>query len=344
LHTHGEQFVPYNPANVGSFGGAGGRQKGVAMDMFLWPWVLLLVGFIPLSLWLYRRAFKKSTKTVLLYPYFSLVASLNKRQNRKHATAFLYVAAILMAIFAVARPMLNVPQIDPQAGIILALDVSRSMRTPDVEPNRFEAAREAIRTFVKELPDDTRVGLVTFSDYALQTVPITDDHARVLQAVDLLTLGAGTAIGDAMLESLAAFPSLEERDALGEPERLATLILLSDGKNYSGIEPLEALEELKAQQIRVHTIGVGNPNADIGYGFTGAGGFDEESLRTIASETGGQFIFADSSHNLSEAYRDIKKTLLWKVGRDEASAAAALLAAMLLMSSLVVAQLRRKVV
>jgi Ca-activated chloride channel homolog len=142
--------------------------------------------------------------------------------------------------------MLAVPNVDPRAGIILAIDISRSMTTPDVESNRFEAARAALRRFVKELPDDARVGLVTFSDYAMRTVPITSDHARVLHAVDLLTLGAGTAIGDAMLESLAAFPSLEERKALGEPERLATLILLSDGKNYSGVEPLEALEELKA--------------------------------------------------------------------------------------------------
>jgi Ca-activated chloride channel homolog len=311
------------------------------MSMFLWPWMLLLVSFIPLSIWLYRR--KKSTKAVLLYPYFSLVTSLGKKQRSRYVTAFLYGAAIFLAIFAVARPVFNVPQIDPQAGIVLALDVSRSMRTPDVEPNRFEAAREAVRTFIKELPDDARVGLVTFSDYVTEAVPITDDHEHVLQAVDLLTLGAGTAIGDAMLESLASFPSLEERDALGQPERLATLILLSDGKNYSGVEPLEALEELKAQHITIHTIGVGNPDADMGFGFTGGGGFDEESLRIIASETGGQFMFADSSHTLSEAYRDIKKTLLWKVGRDEASAAAALLAAVFLMSSIVIARLKRKV-
>jgi Ca-activated chloride channel homolog len=269
----------YNPANVELYS-TGSRQatlrNGVVMSMFLWPWVLLLLLLTPVGLWLYRQFLKKSTTPVLFFPYFPLVAAINKRQRWKHLAAAIYGVALFFALLAVARPMLAVPNIDPRAGIILAIDISRSMTTPDVEPNRFEAARAAVRTFVKELPDDARVGLVTFSDYATRTVPITSDHARILHAVDLLTLGAGTAIGDAMLESLAAFPSLEERKALGEPERLATLILLSDGKNYSGVEPLEALEQLKAQHITIHTIGVGNPDADLGYGFTGAAGFDEK--------------------------------------------------------------------
>jgi Ca-activated chloride channel homolog len=314
------------------------------MDAFLWPWVLLSLLFIPVLIYLYRRLLKQSGKVILFFPYLSLVArASSKRTWKQHIPAFLYLTAILFLVVALARPMLEIPQIDPRSSIILALDISRSMRTEDIEPNRFEAARAAIHTFVRDLPDDTRVGLIAFADSAVQVSPITDDHESLLKAVDLLTMGYGTAIGDAMLKSLASFPTLEEREALGEPEKLATIILLSDGRNQMGVSPVEAVKELSAQRVTVHTIGVGNPNAELPLGSQGFAGLNEEDLRMIAHETGGQFVFADSAKELNNVYKNLKKTLMWTFGRDEVTAVAVLGAAFLLFLSLAFAQLRRRV-
>jgi Ca-activated chloride channel homolog len=314
------------------------------MGVFLWPWVLAFLLLTPALVWFYRRGRTLPGKFLLFYPNFALAARATPRQRwKQHLPALLYLSSTVLIIFALARPTFSVPQIDPQAGVILALDVSRSMRTQDVEPSRFEAARAAIRTFVASVPEGTRIGLVAFAGYASSVVPIDDDHETLLQAVDALTLARGTAIGEAMLESLEAFPSLEERETIGEPERLATIILLSDGRNRNGIDPLEALEQVKAQRVTVHTIGVGNPNATLLPGSEGFSGFNEEDLRTIAEETGGQFVFADSAQELSEVYQDLSQTLMWKLGRDEATSFVALAAGLALLASVSTAQLKRKV-
>lgn len=312
------------------------------MDLFLWPWVLLLVIVLPLVFWLARRVSRQPATVVLLYPYLALLQHALKKQPRRHLATALFGAALLLAVIAVARPMFNVPQVDPRSSIILAIDISRSMRTEDIKPNRFEAARNAIRTFVRELPDDTRIGLVAFADAAVQISPITDDHASLLKAVDLLEMGYGTAIGEAMVKSLASFPSLEERSKLGDPGKLATIILLSDGRNQMGISPKEAVEQAKEQLVTIHTIGVGNPNVDLPYGAQGFAGLNEEDLRMIASETGGQFVFADSAQELSNVYSELKQSLMWRMGRDEATAIASVGAGLLLLVSIVVSQLRQR--
>jgi Ca-activated chloride channel homolog len=314
------------------------------MDAFLWPWVLLVLVLLPVVIYVYRRLLKASGRVVLLFPYLPLVARvLPRRRWWQHLPAIFYLTAVVLVVLALARPTLAVPQIDPRSSIILALDMSRSMRTEDIKPNRFEAARAAIHTFVRDLPEDTRIGLVAFADSAVQVSPATDDHETLLKAVDLLSMGYGTAIGDALLKSLESFPSLEEREAMGEPERLATLILLSDGRNQMGVSPKDALEELKTQRVTVHTIGVGNPKAELTLGASGFAGLNEEDLRMIAEETGGQFVFADSATELNRVYKNLKKALSWRLGRDEVTAIAALGGAFLLFLSLAFAQLRRRV-
>jgi Ca-activated chloride channel homolog len=312
-------------------------------SVFVWPWVLVLLVLTPVLVWLYRKARQQPGQFSVAYPNLGLLSKVKSRRWNQHLPAVLYLSSVLLIVTALARPTFAVPEIDPRAGIVLALDVSRSMRTDDISPNRFEAAREAVREFVRGLPEEARVGLVVFAGYANRVVPITDDHESVIQAVDLLSMGRGTAIGEAMLESLEAFPTLEEREAFGDPERLATIILLSDGRNRNGIDPLEALEQVKAQRVTVHTIGVGNPNANFMPGSEGFSGFNEADLRTIAEETGGQFVFADSASVLSEAYQDFRRALMWQFGRDEATSFVALVAGIVLLVSVSVAQLKRHI-
>lgn len=310
--------------------------------MFLWPWVLAFLLCVPALIWFYCRSLESSAKSVVLYPEVTpiLRAGLLKRQWRNHSAALVYLIALVLALITLARPTLLFPKVDPQGGIMLAIDISRSMRTTDISPNRFEAARAAIRSFIKTLPAGARVGLVTFGGYASLAVPLTDDHDHLLREVDVLSMIRGTAIGDGLLESLSALPDLETREATGEnPQRLATIILLSDGRNRNGTDPLEALSEVKEQQVTVHTVGVGSDAAN---NIDGMSGFDETTLRQIADETGGQYIFVDSAEKLQDVYRNLSSTIAWGWERDEVSAFGALLAGGLLIVSIVMSGLKRK--
>jgi Ca-activated chloride channel homolog len=321
------------------------------MQAFLWPWLLALLLLAPLLVWLYRRGLKPPAESALVHPDLALIAqaSLSGRRWLRHLPALLYLAAILVAVVALARPTIAVPEAHPQAGIVLALDISLSMRAADVEPSRIDAAKSALKVFVHDLPKGARAGLVTFAGYATLVVPLTDDHERIVQAVDFVQLGRGTVIGEAMLESLKAFPSLEERQGFGaDPQRFATIVLLSDGANRGGVHPFTALEEVKRQQVTVHTIGVGSPASGpvpgAPEGMQAMMRFDETTLRTIAEESGGRFAFVDSAEELHNVYRELGQALVWRFRRDEATALASLAAAALLLASLGLGELRRRVV
>lgn len=322
------------------------------MTGFLWPGALVLLALVPLLVWAYRRALRRPARSVALHPDVALLARASgpRRRWTAHLPAALYLAAVTLGLAALARPTFPVPQADPRAGIMLAIDVSRSMAATDIAPSRFEAARDALKTFVRSLPGGARVGLVAFSSYATTVVPLTPDHQRVLDAVDLLTLGRSTAIGEGILESVKDLPSLEERQKGGaDPSGLATVVLLSDGRNRNGIAPLEAAAEAKKQQVVVDTIGVGTVNGagSDPYGSTRfgyAGRFDETTLKAIASDTGGEYVFVDSASKLNQVYRRLGHGVAWTWRKEEASGLVALAAAALLLVSMGLSQARRRVV
>ncbi|HEX7022595.1 MAG TPA: VWA domain-containing protein [Trueperaceae bacterium] len=316
---------------------------------FLWPWALALLLLLPLLAWLYRRGRKRPARAVVLFPELPAQTSLQGLRWSRHLPAILYLGACLLAFLAVARPTFAVPEPHPLAGIMLALDISRSMQATDIQPSRFDAARAALKAFVQDLPASTRVGLVTFSSYATTVVPLTTDHQRLLDAVDLLHLGFGTAIGEGLLQSLTALPSLEEREKLADdPSKLAAIVLLSDGQNRTGIDPMEAVQEVKEQQVTIHTVGVGSPGGGPipGFGgrFSAAARFDGATLRALSEQTGGRFVLVDSAQELHDVYRALSRSLAWRTKRDEVTAAVSLAAAALLLASLGLSGWRRKVV
>lgn len=318
--------------------------------VFIWPWALGLFLLIPLFIWHYRRALRPPAESVVLHPDVALLARASRRaQNwRQHLPAGLYLLALVAAVLALARPTLPVLQADPRAAVVLAVDISRSMQATDVQPTRFEAARAALRTFIRELPEGLRVALVTFSRDAQLVVPLTTDRARLLEAVDFLDLNLGTAIGDAILESITALPPLSERAEAPDPKSLATIILLTDGRSLAGVDPVEAAQEAARLQIRVHAIGIGRttdgPVPGLPEQYALAAQFDEEALKEIARVGDGEYFFVDSASKLKEAYRNLTRQMMWRIRRDEATAYLALLAGIFLMLSLGVAQLRRRVV
>lgn len=316
---------------------------------FQWPWALALLALLPLLGWLYRRGLGSRAEAVVFYPDLLLLSQAGKQSRGywRHLPALLYGLALLLGIVALARPTLPVPEADPRAGIILALDISRSMQATDILPSRFEAARSAIHQFIRDIPQGARVGLVTFSRSATLVVPLTTNKARLREAVDALQLDLGTAIGEGILESMAALPPLDERKDVQDPKSLATIILLTDGRNMGGADPFEAAALANDQQIRIHTIGAGSategpvPGLPEAYQF--AAHFDEETLKAIAAATGGQYVFVNSASKIREAYKNLGKQLVWKVRQDEVSAEFALGAGLLLMASLLFSEGRRRV-
>ena len=322
------------------------------MEIFIWPYLLAVLLALPLLLLVHRRLLKPPARAVLHHPDVDLLAqaAASGRRWTRRLPALAYFAAVALALVAMARPTMAVPEADPHAGIILALDVSRSMLADDVAPTRIEAARDAMAVFVENLPAGTRIGLVTFAGYASLVVPLTDDHQRVLQAVEVIYLGRGTVIGSALIESLRALPSLEERLALGgDPRSYATIVLLSDGANRGGVSPSVAIQDVIVQQVTVHTIGVGNASSAYNQQYDPFGGFgfsmqfDESTLRMIAEQSGGRFAMVESADELNDVYRDLSRALAWRIRRDEATGVAALAAALLLFASVTTAQLRRLV-
>jgi len=155
--------------------------------------VLLLV---PVLVWVYwRLAFSGTASAYVLYPNLELCAGIAEPRWKRHLSAFLYGLALVLAILALARPQATIPAPDNLAGVMLAIDISHSMRTQDIDPDRFTAAKKAAQSFVSALPDGAKVGLVSFAGYATLEVGLTTDHQRVIDQIDLLEMARGTAIG-----------------------------------------------------------------------------------------------------------------------------------------------------
>ncbi|MER3481378.1 MAG: hypothetical protein C4327_13145 [Meiothermus sp.] len=318
--------------------------------VFLWPSALFLLLLVPLLVFGYRRGLTPKAASAVLHPDLAALAraSARRRDPSRHLPALFFLLALILGIVALARPTIPILQADPRAAIVLALDVSRSMRATDVLPSRFEAAREALKVFIRELPQGVRIGLVTFSRAATEVVAPTTDRGRLLESVDLIGLEFGTAIGEGILTSLQALPPLEQRQDVKDPSQLATIILLTDGRSISGIDPLEAAQMAAEQKVRIHTIGVGRvtegPVPGLENVYQWAAYFDEEVLKQIAAITGGEYFFVDSAGRLREVYQRLSQSFVWKVKPDEVSGMAALGAGILLLGSLILSQLRRQVV
>lgn len=309
---------------------------------FVWPWALVSLLLLPAALWLYLRGLPRRARSAAIHPDLALLARAQQRPHplRRHLPAALYLGAVGAALLALSRPQAAWPLPDNRTAIMLVLDVSRSMQAQDIEPSRFVAAQQAARTFVKSLPAGTRVGLASFAGASLLNTPPTSRHGEVLAAIDGLTMGAHTAIGDGLLEALHALPERGRAGAAGGPPP-AAIVLLSDGRNNSGTDPLQAAAQVKASGIKVYTVGLGTVNGSLRSNRwnTPGRGFDEATLRQIASTTGGRYFEAHSAEELGTVYRGMGRSLAWKTEQREVSGLVAALAGLLLLGSLALSEL-----
>ena len=324
---------------------------------FVWPLALLSLLAVPLLLGIYWWSQRRRRKQAVRYSSVALLRSVLPRRKRwqRHLPIALLLAALVALGISAGRPHVVREVPIARTSIILALDVSRSMCSTDVKPNRLAVAQEAARAFVQKQPDGIRMGLVVFSGFAELSVPPTTDRKSLVEAIDSLTTGHGTAIGSAMLKGLDAIaeanPNVAPVGNSPETEPPATgsnpssppangfvpdiIVLLTDGANNRGIEPLDAVPFAVERHVRVYPIGFGTANpsppsctrAQLGGDVFDAGGFggggggfggafggrrgflvaDEPTLKEVAKQTGGTYHAAKDSDQLSKVFANLPK-------------------------------------
>jgi Ca-activated chloride channel homolog len=318
---------------------------------FAAPELLLGLLLVPIAVGLYLLVQRRRARYAVRFTNVDLLSNLVPRRPawRRHVPPVLYLAAIAALVIGLARPSMVVAVPREEATVMLAIDVSRSMRATDVSPTRLEAARQAAADFVDRLPEAFRVGLVAFSTEARLVVAPTTDRAEIHDALDALRADGGTALGDAIALSLEASgatapadpgtspePSAEpspsadpEPSASTAPEAadeapIVATVLLSDGANSTGeLEPIPAAEQAAAAGVPVYTIALGTadgvvdvPN-QLGQLVPLPVPPDPETLATVAELTGGRFFEAPTAEDLAAIYENLGSRVGWTEEEQE---------------------------
>ena len=279
------------------------------------PAVLAGLALLPLFALVYLSLQRRRRREAAAFGDPSLVAGLvtGRPGWRRHLPAAILLLAAAVMVVALARPQRTVAAPQRAATVVLVNDVSGSMRAADVEPTRLEAAVESAKVLVEGTPDNFRLGLVTFADFAEQIVAPTTDRGAVEGALERMRADGGTAMGDGLSRGLQAaqtpVPSADGRSTRRLP---AVIVLLSDGKNTLGAnQPLDIADRARRARIPIYTIALGTPEGEVTasdpFGFTQRIPVppDPETLREISKRTGGRFSEAVSSEDAERIYSRI---------------------------------------
>jgi Ca-activated chloride channel family protein len=324
---------------------------------FIWPQLLWLLLILPLLVAGYWAVLRRRKKLVVQYAGLATVRQAMQGTSRlkRHLPPLLFLLAIALMLVAAARPAAVMTLPSEHKTMILAVDVSGSMRATDVAPSRFAAALTAVRTFVEQQPRNTRVGLVSFAGSASLVQPPTSNREDLLDALNRLQLQRGTAVGSGILMSLKAiFPDIrfnlnssdprdvEPRDgmaarALGsnsdksEAEDFkpvppgsygsAAIILLTDGQTTTGPDPVEASKMAAERGVRVFTVGIGTAAGEVltGDGWAMHVRLDETPLKEIAELTKAQYFYAGTASDLAKVYKTLSSRLTMERRESEIS-------------------------
>jgi len=328
---------------------------------FLWPEFLWLLLALPLLVLLYVWLLRRKKKTALRYASLSIVKeALGPGQTiRRHIPPALFLLALAAMLIAAARPQAVVTLPSNQQTIILAMDVSGSMRATDVKPNRLEAAQSAAKSFLAELPRHVKVGIVAFAGSAQVAQLPTVNREDLVTAIDRFQLQRATATGNAIVISLATlFPDagidLQSMQSGRERQRgsaidgekkekkeftpvppgsysSAAIIMLTDGQRTTGVDPLEAAKLAADRGVRVYTVGIGTVDGEtIGFeGWSMRVRLDEDTLKAIANKTSAEYYYAGTAQDLKKVYETLSSRLTVEKKETEVSALFSMAAAAL---------------
>lgn len=294
------------------------------------PAALLGLLLVPLGLLAYLVVGRRARREAAAFASPALLPNVVTARPgwRRHVPPALLLLALAALVLALARPQRTVAAPQRAATVIMVTDTSGSMKATDVRPDRLTAAIKAAQTLTRNLPDNFRLGLVTFADYAEQQVPPTTDRAPVESALKRLSAVGGTAMGDALLRAMqAARQPVPDQNGTGMRRLPAVVVLLSDGKNTSGrTDPLRVARRARQLGIPVHTIALGTQSGTVEardpFGFTQRIQVppDRATLREIARVTGGRFFAALDADQVKEIYANLGTRLSSKPVKREVTA------------------------
>ncbi len=332
----------------------------------LWPGFLLLLVLVPVLIGAYIWRLRRRRRVAVRYSSLALVRAAAPGQSwvRRHLPFALFVMALSSLVVAMGRPVTVVAVPAGKTTIILAIDVSRSMCATDILPNRLVAAQAAALSFIDRQTASTQISIVAFAGFAELVQTATTDQGMLATAVQSLTTARRTAIGQAILKSIDAIAEIDPTIARSVPLFSSTegpvpvapgayapaiIVVLTDGVNNAGMEPLAAAQQAADRGLRVYTIGYGTDNGSdpdpecnqvggandsfgggggfFGGGFQGAGqggfsrGIDELTLKGVADMTGGQYYAASSASELNQVFEKLPTYLITKHETTEISVA-----------------------
>ena len=310
---------------------------------FQWPEFLWLLAALPLLAALYFYVLRRRKKFALRYSNLPLIKEAMRGGSwRRHVPPILVATALALLVIAIARPSAVMTLPSSHETVILAMDVSGSMRASDVEPNRLVAAQNAAKSFIADQPDSVRVGIVAFAGTATVAQAPTKNKEDLYAAIDRFQLQRATAIGSAIIVSLATlFPdggydvaafSYGNAEKRRPPANFkpvppgsygsAVIILLTDGQRTTGPDSVMAARLSAERGVRIFTVGVGTPEGKI-VGFDGWSmhvRLDEDTLRAIADLTRGEYFYAGNAVDLKKIYQTMNTRLVMETKKTEIGA------------------------
>jgi Ca-activated chloride channel family protein len=323
---------------------------------FIWPDALWLLLALPLLTLFYVWILRRKKKAAVRYANLGMIKEAMGAGSRikRHLPPALFLLAIACSILALSRPTATVTLPTQKQTIIMALDASGSMRAKDVEPSRLVAMQNAAKQFVLDAAPKTKIGIVVFAATATLVAPPSDDREAAIQAIDRIQLQRATATGSGLIVSLATiFPDagfdvstalFGREGARGgsiaggaskgpDPKKdfkpvepgsynNAVVILLTDGQRTTGPDPIEVAKMAADRGVRVYTVGFGTTSGEI-IGFEGWSfrvRLDEETLKTVALMTRGEYFYAGTAQDLKKVYQTLNSRLSLEKKESEVTA------------------------
>jgi Ca-activated chloride channel family protein len=331
------------------------------MMSWLWPEMLWLMLLVPALVLLYLWLLARRKRTAVRVASLALVKQAMMGRGpgwRRHVPPALLLLAFTLLLLGSGRPTARIKLPSQQETIILAMDVSGSMRATDVLPNRITAAQEAAKAFITALPRQVRVGVVSFAGTAAVVQAPTLSRDDVAAAIDRFQLQRGTAIGSGIVLSLATiFPDLPFDMSLITGQRAmpatpadappkakpdpvepgsyhsAAIILLTDGQRTTGPDSMEAAKLAADRGVKVYTVGIGTRNGEV-IGFEGWSmrvRLDEDTLKAIANATRADYYYAGTAEDLKQVYQGLSSRLVVETRETEITAFFALAGGLLML-------------
>lgn len=287
---------------------------------FIWPWMLISLGLVPLLAAGYFRLSKVHQGSAQELGPLGIARDRAGRTSgrRRHLPAMLFMLGLALLLLTLARPEMPVELPRISGTVILGFDVSSSMAADDLTPTRMDAAKNAARIFVENQPSTVQIGVVAFSNGGLVVQPPTDDQAVVLAAIDRLTPQGATSLGQGIYSSLNAIAgeaiSIDPESLSGEARQIdigqfpgSVILLLTDGENTASPDPVAVAQLAADAGVRIYPVGIGSPDGAVIEleGYQVQTQLNEPLLQEIASLTNGNYYQAADQETLEEIYNTV---------------------------------------